>query len=219
MGHAAIHEASIHDNPVIIQALFEGGCNLDAQRHDGATPLHLALLDGFPKAALTLISLGANVEATYPISLDGSYETPNGTQYPESFRIIKSMTNARPLHLGIFFLAALQCSVVNAIVDAGASIEARTLEKHTALSLAGLSDFNYDATIILLERGARLHTPEANSGNLSHPEIFPGNYRIRGLLLMVSAAGGWPAFQKNRRRALSELLCPALQKGFKACGL
>ncbi|KAK0662081.1 putative ankyrin [Cercophora samala] len=135
----ALHWA--HDCPACIEALLDGGADVDAMSQDG-TALYIASFNNFPDAVQLLISRGANLELTceFPGSWDSNCTALLGAA---------GKGNA---------------DIVRALLDAGADITARSPKNETALHLA-ISQANSEPTVrVLVEFTPDLDAQESSDG-------------------------------------------------------
>lgn len=109
MSNAALWNAAYNGHTKTIKTLVEEGANMEAVGAYGATPLSIAVEEGYLLAVKELISLGANVNAT------------------------RYTTGASPLHI-----AALKgfIEIARALIGAGANVNAQKNDGATPLIVA-----------------------------------------------------------------------------------
>jgi ankyrin repeat protein len=64
-GHTALTLAAWHARTAIVEALLDGGANINAETIYGASALYLAIDDGYRDTAALLISRGADINVTH----------------------------------------------------------------------------------------------------------------------------------------------------------
>jgi ankyrin repeat protein len=165
---AAAHKPD--DN--ILEALLKVGAEVNAADCAGRRPLHYAAANGQHKAALLLLSHGADVECARTLSIAGGTDTP----YSAS-----NCYGSTALHLAA---AAGHTSVVELLIAAGAGPDVLNHGGWTALAYAerGGEGFRQCATAAMLRaRGAAEAAPPTSSSRghvRPHPAaLSPAGYR------------------------------------------
>jgi len=131
--------------PEIVEALIKAGANLEDRDKYGYTPLMIALRKNFSKIELpiVLINAGANVNAAY----DKPYDEKNGTT--------ALMFAAQDLYVN-------DAKIFQAMVDAGAEVNAKNDGGETVLLLAASNAGDPEVIEILVKGGANIEEKDKN---------------------------------------------------------
>jgi quinoprotein dehydrogenase-associated probable ABC transporter substrate-binding protein len=150
--------ASWGDNPDLINMLMKHGANIGAKDSDGLTPMAIAAQNAKLKAAATLLSAGADVNAPVakggytPLmlaSIAGSSELA-GSLIEHGAKV--NATNAGGLTALMIAAAGNRSNVVTLLLKSGADLNARSEDGRTALSIAQANDS--EAVVRMLQEAA-----------------------------------------------------------------
>ena len=122
---------------------------------DGHTVLHIAVLTGEVEKVKVILERRPHLE---PLTSNKKYT---------------------PLHTAVIYD---QGAVIEALLDAGANIEATAQNGLTSLHLAAMKG-HAGATSVLLRRGASVHTTEVNGATALHGAAYYGFMEVVRLLL------------------------------------
>ncbi|MDR2192691.1 MAG: ankyrin repeat domain-containing protein [Endomicrobium sp.] len=147
----------------IIDILVNGGANIEERDKNGYTPLMVAIRknSSHPEIALALIKLKANVNAAYNKPYDDEDKTT-----PLMYAV-GDMTQNKP-------------AVIQALLDAGADVNAKNATQDSPLSIASRYARDSEIIDILVNGGANIEERDKNGytplmiairKNSSHPEI------------------------------------------------
>lgn len=184
---SCLHVAS-HYNTEVLQALLEGGANINIASSDGATPLHWAADTGCLETVKVLIAYGANLEAT---------------QYQ----------NETPL---ILAAARGHTEVVQELIKGGANVNAAQSDGCTALWKAS-SKGRIETVQVLIKNGATLEvtsihdecTPLVTASKAGHAcivqELLKNGTNVNAACLDGTTALYW-ALTYSRYEIMQDLI-------------
>lgn len=186
-GNTPLHLAAAAGSVPMVDLLISLGAPVDGANAAGRTPLHEALLARKPESALALVAKGADVRKPG----DGMGRTPLHMAALSDIAAVVGPLAAKgadlekldqqglsPLVCALFWSPGI--SVVRALIDAGADINAPGPRGSTVLDIAAAGYVNPAANVeLLLDRGAT-YAPD----------------RAPRLLQVAAAGGAMPLFRR-----------------------
>jgi ankyrin repeat protein len=213
----ALHRAIDRQDEVSIEAvrlLLAYGADVDAQRDDLWTPLHLAVNLEELRVARILLEFGADVDSRNsdgqaPLHLLSRRETSQGEDDGSDIaRLLldhganvdeKDKDNATPLHLACY---NQKLKIVRVLLDHGANPDAEKDRGETPMKLALARRSNHDVqdgvsvARLLLEHGAEAYGRDKYHISTSDLACCFGNEKIGKMLLLID---GWKFKPENNR--------------------
>jgi ankyrin repeat protein len=186
----------------VVWLLIEHGADVNAQRNDLWTPLHLAVNNEEFRVARILLKSGADVnspncDGQAPLHLLSRRDTSQGEDGGSDIAGLlldhganvnaKDKDNAAPLHLACY---NQKLKIVRVLLDHGANADAENDRGQTPLQLAltrrGHHDAQYGVGVarLLLEHGAETYARDAYHISMSNLACCFGNEKIGQVLLV-----------------------------------
>lgn len=193
-GKTPLHWAALSgtDSTVMIDFLLDQGAVIEAKSADGFTPLHFALGGGnigssaasasLPSAQV-LVDRGANVNAASSESSGGV--TPLHLAAGRGYVSIEGLSQEEAAKE----FARLRLQLIESLIDAGASIEARDSEGQTPLHTA--VEASRSATVVeaLLDSGANINATDDAGRTPLHIAVDMPLSRIEGVVELLLDRG------------------------------
>jgi cytochrome c len=171
---AAIHDAAMAGDVAAISAALDAGVSVD-ESDGGATPLYLAVFMGRVEAARLLIERGADVNAR--TALGSPLMAAIGKDKIDLLKLLlaggadpDSGGGQPALHTAVN-IGCLDC--VQALVEAGADVNARAEDGKTPLHMAARSE-QAEIAGYLVSRGVVAPTPDPISTKLASADLEKG---------------------------------------------
>ena len=155
MGQTALHRASEHGRPAIIQLILKHIADVDARDNNGSTSLHLAISEASLKAVELLLDHGASV----------TLQNDKGQA-----ALHRASQRGRP-------------DIIKLLLNHNADVDALDNEGSTPLHLA-ISEARLDAVELLLDHGASVHVQNNRDETSFDIASARGLEEITRLLLM-----------------------------------
>ncbi|MFN7144147.1 MAG: ankyrin repeat domain-containing protein [Myxococcota bacterium] len=192
-GRTALHHAAEGDLAAV-EALVEGGADIDARTKAGATPLYLAVRANRYEIARYLLDRGADPDAAGTAGPPLAEAVAQGT--PEMVRLlvqrganprVTDKTGATPLHAAV---ATGRIELVRALLDGGAPANATDHAGNTPLHVLAAKSGRaggLEIARLLVERGAR---PNARDNEGRTPLGLADTRGAREVAEVLRARGG-----------------------------
>ncbi|MCP4130798.1 MAG: hypothetical protein GY754_07435 [bacterium] len=164
-----LHIGVINNAIPAVPLLVKHGAQVDNTLSDNKTPLYFAAKFNNKKMVEILIQLGANINAKFnygstPLSIASDKGHCNMVQFllkKGAHVNVQGKPYSSALHRAVESKGENYYSIMAALVQAGADINARNRQNATPLD-AALQENNTDAIIFLINNGADLNKREAN---------------------------------------------------------
>ncbi|CAM9218950.1 unnamed protein product, partial [Pylaiella littoralis] len=184
-GYTPLHIACSRGHTSIISALLAGGADKDAKDNRGAIPLHHTISQDHVAATESLLAAGAN------ITIGGSFTPFSGSTALHAAAIGNLSSCSSPSSFGG---AASAISAIDALMDAGADVDAQRLDGGAPLHYAAA--FNslcsrFDVILALLRRGASVDL--VHSKTAQTPLHVACQHKKRGVDAVVDLLLRWGA--------------------------
>ena len=198
-GTTAVYNAAYGGNREIAEALIAKGADVNAKNIDGWTALHRAARDGHLEVAELLIAKGADVNAkTYNVLRF----TPMYLALTGNHEAIAELLAAKGAEVSTLPVAAVigDLAKVKSLLEQGADINARGVERMTALQQAARRGFK-EIVELLLAKGA---DGNAGSGSSAAQRALEGNHTEIVELLMAKGASDASSAPGRAERDLAQ---------------
>lgn len=184
-GETPLHLCSRDGNLEVVKFLLEKGVDIASKNNYGETPLHLSSENGKLEVVKFLLEKGADIESKFPFRrspfpMDPLHELRKDKLKKGTWVSKKGKDyGITPLHMAATSGSNLE--VVKFLLEKGANIESKQLDRKTPLHVA-VESGDFDLVKLLLERGANI---ESNADGTPLHNCY--NLKIANLLLEKGA--------------------------------
>jgi ankyrin repeat protein len=188
-GWTPLHYAAATGNPEMLSLLLDAAARVDLRTTTGRTALHEAASDGSVASARLLLEAGSSIvvrdqHGWTPLHMAARYNAaemvklllehgadPSATRGSNLISIGISQENATPLHDAV---TSFETGVVQALIEAGTDLDARTRSGATPLHIAA-REGSAETVAILLEAGSVIEETDEYGRTALYHAVREGN--------------------------------------------